>query len=171
MLLGLYFHLLALCVFVHIPPQPPTVRALPSLPFALLPTLVRESSSNSSFPSTITFLPLVSLSLSFSLARSRHPPFRSLPLNPFLTLRLCLISPFSHHFLLNPRAPSSPILPRASFRRPHLFPRCASPRRVFPVPFPRGSRPALAMGPIQFPSCNFQSIHKRLSSSKAIDRH
>lgn len=117
MLLGLYFHLLALCVFVHIPPpfQPRARGPLPpSLPFALLPTLVRESSSNSSFPSTITFLPVGFCCLSLSCARARHPPSRSLPLNPFLALRLCLISPFSHRSSSTPAYPASP-----SYHVPH----------------------------------------------------
>lgn len=167
-MLGLYFHLLALCVFVHIPPpSPQPYGPLPAILFTLLPTLASQSSSNSSFPSAITFLP-VGFSLSFSL----YPPsslslFSPQPLSRSPSLsHLALLSPF----LLNPRISSFPILPRASFRRPHLFARYASP----PTPtcvsllFPLGSRLALAMGPIQFPaSCNFQSIHKQLSSSKA----
>lgn len=134
---GLYFHLLALCVFVHIPPQPHG--PLPRLSSSLFFPPSSESSSNSSFPS-ITFLyrsaSVVSPPLSLSLSLF-HPPFRSLPLNPFLALRLCLISsPFSHRFSSTPAYPPPP-----SYHAPHsvvptLFARCASLRRVFLVSSP-----------------------------------
>lgn len=165
---GLYFHLLALCVFVHIPPQPHG--PLPRLSSSLFFPPSSESSSNSSFPS-ITFLYRSASVVSPSLSLSSILPFVLFPSTPFSLsvfvsslLPSLTVSPQPPRILLP--HPTTRLIPSSPLIRSLCFsPTCVS--RLFPL----GSRPTLAMGPIQFPSCNFQSIHKRLSSSKAIDGH
>jgi len=141
-LIGLYFHLLALCVFVHIPPTPrsapvsplhssshPRPRVLPivvSLLLTFLPASVVSLSLSLSL-----FLALVSLSFSFPQPLSHSPSLSHLAL---LSL-----------FLLNPRISSSPILPTTRLipSSPLIRSLCFSPTcvsRPFPPPSARDRR-------------------------------
>lgn len=136
------------CIRSYFPPEP-SPQIHPPLPLSTttmlppFPSCARESSSNSSFSSTITFLPVgfYRLSLSLSSSLSFFPP-QPLSCSPCL----CFMPPFSRYIpLLCPRASSTtpllnPIPPQASFRRPHLFARCVSPptcvSRLFPSRLP-----------------------------------
>lgn len=120
-----------------------------------------ESSSNSSFPSTIPFYRSASI-----VSLHRRPPFRSHPLNPFLApLVFVSCRPSLTIPLLPPRTLA--LVPPHAFHS--VVPTYSLALLLPDVCFSSLSLSAtelLAMGPIQFPSCNFQSIHKRLSRRK-----
>lgn len=131
---GLYFHLLALCVFVHIPPQPHG--PLPRLSSSLFFPPSSESSSNSSFPSTITFLYRSASVVSPSLSFSSILPFVLFPSTPFSLsvfvsslLPSLTVSPQPPHILLP--HPTTRLIPSSPLIRSLCFsPTCVS--RLFP---------------------------------------
>lgn len=137
---GLYFHLLALwCVYSSVF-SPPTPRIHPSLPLStttmLPPSLARESSSNSSFPSTITFLPVGSYRLSLSPSSLSFFPPQPLSCSPCL----CFMPPFPRH---PSPVPSHPRIPHPTMRfipsSPLIRSLCFSPTcvsRLFPSRLP-----------------------------------
>lgn len=162
---GLYFHLLALwCVYSSVLYFPPTPRIHPPLPLSTT-TMLPPSLALRVLPIVVSLLLYLSTGRLLSSLSIVVLPFVLSPSTPFL-LPLSLFhaalplpslsclrapSPSSHHAFHSvvPTYSLALLLPDVCFSSLSL-----------------SATEPLAMGPIQFPSCNFQSIHKRLSRRK-----